>query len=375
MPDQPTVDRSLPSQRPVGASGPARPVTTLPKAHLHLHFTGSLRIATLRELAAKHGVRLPESLLAGGWPPKLSARDERGWFRFQRLYDAARACVRDESDLRRLIREAAQDDVAEGSRWLEIQVDPTSYAARLGGITPTLEIVMDEARAASADLPIGVGVIVAASRLKHPMDARALARLAAKHAGDRPGEVLGFGLSNDERRGVTTDFGPAFAIARKAGLAAMPHSGELLGPDAISETLDSLQPTRLGHGVRSVESCSVLGRVVDAGIALEVCPGSNVALGVYGTPQDVPLRRLVDAGARIALGADDPLLFGNRLADQYRSAREDHGFTDGELAALARSSIDASLAPEDVRDAAHADIDAWLASAPTDQAQRDVHDA
>lgn len=344
---------------------PDRSVTTLPKAHLHLHFTGSLRIETLRELAAKHNVHLPEALLAGGWPPKLSARDERGWFRFQRLYDAARACVRDESDLRRLVREAAEDDVAEGSRWLELQVDPTSYAGQLGGITPALEIVLDEARLASSELPIGIGVIVAASRLKHPMDARALARLAARHAGQSPGEVIGFGLSNDERRGVTSDFAPAFAIADKAGLASVPHSGELLGPDAVNETLGSLHPTRLGHGVRSVESRSVLNRVVDSGVALEVCPGSNVALGVYNKPADVPLRTLVDAGATIALGADDPLLFGNRLADQYRSAREDHGFTDTELAALARSSIDASLAPAAIRSAAYADIDAWLAAPPS----------
>lgn len=372
MPDQINDDRLLDSERPVVSS--ARPVASLPKAHLHLHFTGSLRIESLRELADKHGVRLPEALLAQ-WPPKLSARDERGWFRFQRLYDAARACVKDESDLRRLVREAAEDDVAEGSRWLEIQVDPTSYAAGLGGITPALEIVLDEARAASADLPIGVGVIVAASRLKHPMDARALARLAARYAGDQPGDVIGFGLSNDERRGVTTDFAHAFKIARQANLAAVPHSGELLGPDAVNETLGALQPTRLGHGVRSVESQSVLNRVVDSGVALEVCPGSNIALGVYSAPGDVPLRKLVEAGATIALGADDPLLFGNRLADQYRSAREDHDFTDRELAALARSSIDASLAPAEVRKAASADIDAWLASAPGDQSQRDIHDA
>jgi len=365
MPEQSTHARPGP---------PTRSVLALPKAHLHLHFTGSLRISTLRELADKHGVRLPEALLAQ-WPPRLSARDERGWFRFQRLYDAARACVTDESDLRRLVREAAEDDVAEGSRWLELQVDPTSYAAGLGGITPALEIVLDEARSASAELPIGVGVIVAASRLKHPMDARALARLAARHAGNGPGEVVGFGLSNDERRGVTTDFAHAFKIAHNAGLASVPHSGELLGPAAIKETLDSLRPDRLGHGVRCVESRSVLDRVIDSGVALEVCPGSNVALGVYRSPEEVPLRALIEAGATVALGADDPLLFGNRLADQYRSAREDHGFSDGELAALARSSIDASLAPADVREAAYDDIEAWLALMPGDQAERDVHDA
>lgn len=343
----------------------ARPLESLPKAHLHLHFTGSMRIATLRDLARKHDLHLPDSLTSS-WPPRLRATDERGWFRFQRLYDAARACVRDESDMRRIVREAAEDDAAEGSRWLEIQVDPTSYAPFVGGLTPALEIVLDEARAATRDTGTGVAVVVAASRMRHPLEARTLARLAARHAGEGPGEVVGFGLSNDERRGVTTDFAKAFEIARRAGLASVPHGGELLGADAVAETVQALAPDRLGHGVRSVEDPAVLERVVESGITLEVCPGSNVSLGVYPTASEVPLRRLLDAGATVALGADDPLLFGSRLAAQYESARFDQGLDDAALAGLARGSVRGSRAPRDLRKAMLADIDSWLAApAPT----------
>lgn len=337
-----------------------RPVHTLPKAHLHLHFTGSMRIATLRDLAAAHGLRLPAAL-EQDWPPRLRATDERGWFRFQRLYDTARACVRTEADMRRIVREAAEDDAAEGSRWLEIQVDPTSYAPHVGGIEPALEIVLDEARAASAETGTGVGVVVAASRTRHPFEARTLARLAARHAGDGPGTVLGFGLSNDERRGDTPEFAPAFRIAARAGLWSVPHAGELLGPEHVRDALAHLHPQRLGHGVRSVEDPEVLRRVVDEGITLEVCPGSNVALGVHERGADVPLRQLVDAGARIALGADDPLLFGSRLAQQYQDARDEHGLDDAALADLARGSILGSRAPSDVRERALTDVDTWLA--------------
>lgn len=315
-----------------------------------------MRVATVRELADKHGLRLPNALTSE-YPPTLCGVDERGWFRFQRLYDAARACVRDESDMRRVVREAAEDDAAEGSRWLEIQVDPTSYAGFVGGITPMLEIVIDEARAAGRDLDIGVGVVVAASRVRHPLDARTLARLAVRHSGD----VLAFGLSNDERRGVTSEFAPAFRIAHAGGLASVPHAGELLGPQAVSDTIDALGPQRLGHGVRAAESDVVLRRVLDNDIALEICPGSNVALGVYSAPQHVPLRELIEAGATIALGADDPLLFDSRLAAQYETARTVHGFSDEELAELARHSIRASLAPDDVKRGLLADVDAWLA--------------
>ena len=339
-----------------------RKVEVLPKAHLHLHFTGSMRVGTVRDLAERHGIRLPDTLLAD-WPPRLHATDERGWFRFQRLYDAARACVRGEDDMRRIVREAALDDAVEGSRWLEIQIDPTSYAPFVGGLTPALEIVLDEARTVSAAGPVGVAVVVAASRMRHPLEARTLARLAARYAGDGPGDVVGFGLSNDERRGLVADFAPAFRVARRAGLALVPHGGELLGAQSVMETLEHLDPDRIGHGVRSVEDPQVLDAVAEAGVTLEICPGSNVSLGVYERYDDVPLRRIIEAGVPVALGADDPLLFGTRLADQYTAARH-LGLDDAELAGLARGSFHGSRAPKQVRDEALADIDAWLDGLP-----------
>ena len=201
----------------------ARPLAALPKAHLHLHFTGAMRHSTLVELAATRGVHLPDALVAE-WPPRLSGTDERGWFRFQRLYDIARSVVRTEADVRRLILEAAQDERDEGSGWLEIQVDPSGYAARFGGLTPTVELVLGAAAAAAQATGVGVGVIIAANRTRHPLDARTLARLAAAHAGR---DVVGFGLSNDERRGAAADFAPAFRIAARAGLMAVPHGGAM----------------------------------------------------------------------------------------------------------------------------------------------------
>ncbi|MFI9026689.1 adenosine deaminase [Streptomyces sp. NPDC053560] len=335
----------------------ARDLRLLPKAHLHLHFTGSMRSSTLLELAEKYGVHLPEAL-SGGEPPKLRATDERGWFRFQRLYDIARSCLRTPEDIQRLVREAAEEDVRDGSRWLEIQVDPTSYAPRLGGLIPALEIILDAVAAASRETGLGMRVLVAANRMKHPLDARTLARLAVRYADHG---VVGFGLSNDERRGFARDFDRAFAIARDGGLLAAPHGGELSGPASVRDCLDDLHAGRVGHGVRAAEDSRLLGRLADSGVTCEVCPASNVALGVYEKPEDVPLRTLFDAGVPMALGADDPLLFGSRLAAQYEIAREHHGFSDAELAELARQSVRGSRAPLDEQRRLVADIDAWLA--------------
>jgi adenosine deaminase len=221
-----------------------RPIAALPKAHLHLHFTGSMRHATLVELAARHGVHLPEALVAD-WPPHLSGADERGWFRFQRLYDIARSVIRTEADVRRLVSEAAADDRADGSGWLELQIDLSGYAGRFGGLTPLLELVLDAAADAARAAGIGIGIIIAANRTRHPLDARTMARLAAAYA-DRG--VVGFGLSSDERRGTTADFVPAFRIATRAGLLSVPHGGELVGPASVRACLDLLHADRIGHG-------------------------------------------------------------------------------------------------------------------------------
>ncbi|WP_083502590.1 adenosine deaminase [Sphaerimonospora mesophila] len=335
----------------------ARPLNTLPKAHLHLHFTGSMRHTTLIELAQEHGVHLPDALVRE-WPPRLRATDERGWFRFQRLYDIARSVLRRPEDVRRLLNEAALDEAREGSRWLEIQVDPSGYAQRFGGLTSTLELVLDAAEQAARAAGIGIAVIVAANRTRHPLDARTLARLAAQYAGKG---VVGFGLSNDERRGRAREFDHAFRIAKRAGLLSVPHGGELLGAASVEECVDDLDADRLGHGVRAAESPRLMERLAARQITCEVCPLSNVGLGVAERPEDVPLRRLFDAGVPIALGADDPLLFGARLLPQYQLARDVYGFTDAEIAEMARQSIRSSAAPETVKKEIIGEIDAWLA--------------
>ena len=336
-------------------TGAGRDLRALPKAHLHLHFTGSMRPATLQELAGERGMRLPRSLT-----DDIALQVEptrRGWFRFQRQYDTARAVVDSEQAMRRLLHEAVEDDAAEGSGRLELQVDPTSYAPFVGGITPAVEIVLDQAERSEAATGVSVGIVIAASRTRHPLDARTLARLAARQAG----RVIGFGLSNDERRGDTAEFGPAFRIAREAGLLSVPHGGELLGPSHVRDVVEHLHPHRLGHGVRAVEDPQLLDRVVEAGIGLEVCPASNASLGVLQVAEDVPLRTLMAAGAQIALGADDPLLFGSRLLEQYETARR-IGLDDAELAGLAASSIRLSAAPEPVRSRLLDGVRDWLGS-------------
>jgi adenosine deaminase len=328
-------------------------LVALPKAHLHLHVTGGMRHSTLVELADRNGVRLPDRLTdtePDGWRAL-------GWARFQRLYDVARGVLRSAEDIARVLGEIADDELAAGSRWLELQVTPTGYASRLGDLVTALDVFCDAAAAAERRTGVGVRLVVAANRARPAWEAEMLARLAVRHRGDG---VVGFGLSNDERAGRPEEFAKAFRIAREGGLISVPHAGELLGADSVARAVDALAPQRVGHGVRAVEDTDVLRTLADRGIACEVCPASNVALGVYPGHEQVPLRRLERAGVPVVLAADDPLLFGAGLVEQYAAARDVHHYTRQDLARLARASIEHSTMPAAARADALRDIDGWL---------------
>jgi adenosine deaminase len=326
-------------------------LAALPKAHLHLHLTGGMRPATLLELAGEQGRRLPEGLLR---PGGLESVARRGWMRFQRLYDAARDMLRGPDDVRRVLMEIAEDNRADGAGWVEVQVDPSSYAAKLGGLNGAVEVVLDGMRTASAATGVGMALVVSANRTRHPGDAETLARVARRFADQG---VVGFGLSNDETRGDTAAFAKAFRLAREAGLIAVPHAGEMRGAGSVRLALDHLGPTRLGHGVRSVEDPAVLAELARRMVVLEVCPASNAALGVAPSVAAVPVRALRDAGIEVALGADDPLVFRSGLVDQYAAyTKEGPSF----LADLAASSIRASCAPPERKADLLAGVQNWL---------------
>ena len=334
-----------------------RDLSRLPKAHLHLHLAGAMRPATLVELAAEQGRRLPPELL-DPTGARLDVTARRGWSRFQRLYDAARDVVAGPDEVRRLVREIAEDERAAGSGWVEVQVDPSSYAARLGGLQAAVEVVLDAMRTAERDTGVGMALVVAANRTRHPGDAETLARVARRFAGSG---VVGFGLSNDETKGRPEEFAKAFRLAKDAGLLSVPHAGELRGTRSVRGAVEALGADRLGHGVRSVEDPETVALLAARGVVLEVCTASNVALGVAGAVELVPVRELKAAGVQVALGADDPLLFRSGLLEQYAAVRDQQGLPDGALAGLAADAVRGSAAPDALKTELLDGIDGWLA--------------
>jgi len=320
-----------------------RDVRRLPKTNLHLHLTGAMRPATLAELADRSGLPVP--------PPLPGAHD---WDAFQSRYDTARAVLRTADDVARVVKEAVADDRAEGAGWVELQVDPTSYAERLGGLDAVVEAVTAAGEGHA-------GIVLAASWARSPDLAVAIARLAARYAGRG---VVGFGLSNDERRGRVADFAPAFRIATEAGLVTTPHAGFYLDAAHVRACVEVLGATRIGHGLRGAEDPATLELLAERGVTLEICPTSYPSLGVCAL-EALPVRALLDAGVGVALGTDDPLLFGAGLSGQYGIVRA-LGLTDADLAHLARTSIRASAAPAALAATLLSEVDAWLAGPTVD---------
>jgi adenosine deaminase len=317
-----------------------RDLGALPKANLHLHLTGAMRPATLIELAARSGLAVPAPLAGTG----------HGWAAFQSRYDIARAVLRTLDDVARVVAEAIADDVADGAGWVEIQVDPTTYAARFGGLEPVVETVL----AAVGDR---AGLVLAASWARPPAVALEVARVAARYAGRG---VVGYGLSNDERLGSVADFVPAFRVAAEGGLLSVPHGGFYEPAWHVRACVDQLGAARIGHGVTAAADAETVALLAERGVALEICPTSYPPFGISELAA-LPIRALLAAGVPVALGSDDPLLFGHGLTAQYMIAREHLGLTDAELAVLARHSITVSAAPATRKRAMLAGVDAWLA--------------
>jgi adenosine deaminase len=311
-----------------------------------------MRPTTLAELCWRDGRQLPDlDLDAGGWP------------RFNSIYEAASASVRSAADLGRLVDELVEDQARDGARWVEITADPGNYHGRIGTAPEVLEILLQAGRAAAARHGVAVGWVVCANRSRQPSVALELAHLAAASAGE---EVVGFGLANNERAAATADFTRAFAVARDAGLRAVPHAGELCGASNVEEAVRLLGATRVGHGVRALEDPAVLELLVERDVTLEVCPTSNLALGVYdgewvaSHPDGChPIDRLVAAGVKLCLNADDPLLFGASLLDEYRFARDTLGWDATALATSAAASIDAAGCPEHHRSELRSQLVDW----------------
>jgi adenosine deaminase len=324
-----------------------RDLRTLPKAELHLHLLGAMRASTLVELSEQSGFSAPD-------PRAFTTFAE-----FQQIFPAVFRVLRRAEQVRRMVREVVEDAAADGVVWVQPHFDPHIFTG-FGPPEEVMEMALEEGRSTADRLGIGFGITLGVMRHLGPQNAERLARFAAAYA-DRG--VCAFGLTGDEVEFPPGPFSSAFAIARDAGLTAAPHAGEFGTPDGVRAVVELLGATRIAHGIRAVDDPHLLEMLAARGVSLDVCLTSNRLLSAASI-EDHPLLRLLEAGVRCSLGADDPLMFGVGLLDEYVIARDRLGLSDTQLAAMARTSIETSGAHPDRVAVWTARIDDWLATQP-----------
>lgn len=324
-----------------------RDLTTLPTAHLHVHLESTVREDTARELADLHGVALL---------PRTGRY--AGFAEFAEVNGAVRDCLRRPEDFARVAREFCADQAAQGVRYAEVTFTAAAHGERLGDVELPLAAVLDGLAAGRAETGLAVQVLLDHPRRRSVERFRRTVELARRH---RDAGVVGVGFAGAEEHPLDP-FAELVAGAADAGLHLVHHAGETTGPASVRQALETGRAERIGHGLRVLEDPELVAELRDRGIPLEVCPSSNVALGLVPDLAAHPLPALRDAGLVVTLSTDVPAETGWTLPHEYAAVRELHGWDDAELAELARAAVTSSFAPPAVRRELLAGIDAWLAA-------------
>lgn len=322
----------------------------IPKAELHCHIEGAARPALVRRLAERHGIDLAGLFDDAG---------DYAWHDFASFLDAygrASSVFRARDDFRDLAIDHFSAIAADGALYGEVFIAP-DIAEDNGVALDDYVAGLDEGIAvAEATTGIVGRMILTSIRHLGPDRARALAEWAAANPHPR---ITGFGIAGDETLHHPRDFAAAFTIARDAGLSLTAHAGELDGPDSVRAVLDHFAVTRIGHGVRAIEDADLVRRLADEQIVLELCPGSNVALGLYPDLAAHPFRRLMDAGVRVTINSDDPPFFRTSLGHEYAALAEAQGLDAATLRATTRTAIAAAFVDEPTRERLLARLNGW----------------
>jgi adenosine deaminase len=309
------------------------------KAEIHCHIEGAAPVSLARAQAETYGVDVSRILKDGRY----------AWSDFSEFlvcYDAVASLFRTEADYALLTETYLTELAAANTIYSEIIVSP-DHGDRIGlGADAYLAGICDGIHAAREKTGIETRIIVTGERHFGPERVVAAAEYAAR-AGNPL--ITGFNMAGEERMGKVADYARAFDIAREAGLGLTIHAGEVCGAWSVGDALDLVRPSRIGHGVTSIEDPAVVDRLVALGTVLEVCPGSNIALGVYPDFNHHPLRDLMAAGVRVCLNSDDPPFFQTSLAQEYDIASAVMGFSDAEIDRMTKTAIEVAFVDDVTR--------------------------
>lgn len=320
------------------------------KIELHLHIEGAAPPEFIRALAKEKDVDLGRIF------------DPHGHYaytdfdQFLRVYEAATSVLETPRDYARLLAEVLERSAEQGVIYTELFVSPefcggadlSAWRDYLAAMTEVAERMRGQG--------IDSRAIVTCIRHFGPERARRSAICAAETSGKSGGGwITGFGMGGDEKLGKATDFAWSFDCAREAGLGLTCHAGEWRGPDSVREAL-ALGCSRIGHGVRAIEDPQLVRDLAERGILLEVCPGSNIALGVYPSWDRHPIAPLIEAGVRVSVSTDDPPFFHTTMEREYARLADAFGWGEAEFAQINEWAADAAFCDAATRDRLRKDV-------------------
>lgn len=313
----------------------------LPKVQHHLHLEGSIRPELMLKIAERNRIKLPFA----------SVVEHRMLLEYQSFDDFARAlllgvyCLRTEQDFYDVVCDIGTQLRKDNTIYADITWTPQFYLNRQCSLDDILN-AMNKARQAVLEK---YGVImrwIPDLVRSYPQYAGKIVQWVRSRAAPSDG-IVALGLGGPERAQASDFFAEHFRHAREGGLQANPHAGEGDGPASVDLTIDCLNPRRIGHGVRAIEDKIVLERVRREDIVLEICPTSNIRLGLYSSYSDHPLKEIADFGCRFSINTDDPVLFGTSISNEYRHAVVDCGLTLRELKQSIITSAEAAYLQPD----------------------------
>jgi adenosine deaminase len=335
---------------PVPATVTGADLASLPKVELHVHLGGSITEATALELCHRHGGD-PASdlrLVDGRYPGRYA--DFGG---FLDAFLASNQFVRTPDDLALVAERFARGQAAQGIVYSEVIFTAMIYA-RNGMDRHDMWAALRSGFAAGGDTT-RIGLIVDVIRDLGRAEARATLDLIA----DADAPIVGLGLTGVEGTVPTSEFLELRGEARRMGLGFEVHAGEMGPPSSVTESLDVLEADRIGHGVASARDPQLVERLVRDGVVLEVCPSSNVAVGLYPSLDDHPFRALWEAGVRVTVSSDDPPFFATTLPEELRRVSAVAGLSREDIVELQRRAAAAAFLPPGDRAGLRQRIDDW----------------
>jgi adenosine deaminase len=328
----------------------------LPKAELHVHLDGSLRPATMVELADAVGVALPTR------DPEALGRymlvdDASSLEDYLRRFDVTIALLQTPEAVERAAYEMVEDAAADNVRLLEVRYCP---ALSTRGGMPLDEVIAAEWRGLSRgerDFGVRAGIINCSLRHYEP---EASLRIAEHSVANRGQGVIGFDLAGGEAGRPPSVHAAAFDAALAGGLGITVHAGEAAGAASVAEAVRRCHANRIGHGTRLGEDRRLQDYVRDRRILVEANLTSNLQTGAVARIADHPVRRYYDAGLNVTLCTDSWLMSGTSLSHEYWLAHTELGFTRGEIDQMILNAVASSFLPWPDRQALLAEMGAEL---------------